>query len=44
MGNESQQSCRPAAAPAAAVAAQARFPRIVAAAQFVAPLLFLLLL
>ena len=44
MGNASQQLHRPAAAPAAAAAAQARFPRVLAAVKFVAPLLFLLLL
>ena len=44
MGNESPQLRRPAAAPAAAIAAQARFPRVLAAVKFVAPLLFLLLL
>jgi taurine transport system permease protein len=44
MGNASQQLRRPAAAPAAEMAAQARFPRVLAAAKFVAPLLFLLLL
>jgi len=44
MGNASQQLHRLAAAPAAAGAAQARFPRVLAAVKFVAPLLFLLLL
>ena len=44
MGYESQQLRRPAAAPVVAIAAKARFPRVLAAVKFVAPLLFLLLL